>query len=137
MILTRSTSAGPRRQLRRIGFACAVGLFFCLATLPAHAHDDSAPAAPPSAAAREAAGRWTIGILSLATGIAVYYVVQRHRLVNSSHRPPEWDRAMGRNAVLFAVVAAVAVGGVCAALSRPAPAAVQAAAPETDQPMVR
>ena len=58
------------------------------------------------------------GVISLVTAVAVYYGLQRHVLMNSSQHPPEWERAMSRNAVLAAVVGAVVVGGITAAMSR-------------------
>ena len=107
--------------MRRLACAAAIAFFFCIAVLPAYAHDDDGPTKPPTAEAQAAAARMTIAILSLVTGVAVYYIVQRHRLINSAQHPPEWEKKMNRNAILFAVVSAVAVGGISAALSRPAP----------------
>jgi len=110
-------------SMGRLAAAAAAVLFFSLAAMPAFAHDDDGPAAPPTAEAQAAATRWTVGTLSLVAGVGVYYLMQRNRLMNSSQHPPEWEQKMNRNSILFAVVAAVVVGGVVAAMSRPAPIA--------------
>ena len=106
----------------------AIGLFICLASLPALAHDEEKGPAP-SAGEVAAAGQVTTAILSLATGFIVFYGFQRRRALNFDKHPPEWDKKMGRNAILFALISAVVVGGVTAALSRP-PAGASHAAPE-------
>src|SRR4051812_49233819 len=69
--------------IRRLATAAAVALFLSLAVLPAYAHDDDGAALPPSAQAQETAARATIAVLSLVTGVAVYYVMQRKRLTDS------------------------------------------------------
>ncbi len=106
---------------RRVAAIASAALLLSLAVLPALAHDEDGAARPPTAEAQAAGARMTIAVLSLVTGIAVYYVVQRHALINGDKHPPEWGQKMSRNAILFAIVSAVAVGGATAALSRPAP----------------
>lgn len=124
MIYDRSNAwsgrIGPAlRRVRRMAAALAVALLFSLAVAPAYAHGDDEAPPPPTPEAQAAAARGTIAVLSLVTGIAVYYVMQRKRLTDSGQHPAEWDRSMNRNSILFAVIAAVAVGGVTAALSKP------------------
>ena len=105
------------RFARRAAAAVAVALFLSLVTLPAFADDDKP--IPPTPEAQVAAARNTTVALALIAGVAVYYLVQRHRLINGDQHPPEWGAKMNRNAILFAVVAAVGVGGATAALNRP------------------
>jgi len=106
------------RGVRRAASIAVAGVVLGLVTLPAYAHDD-APPTPPTASEVAAAGRTTTAILALLTGGAVFYGFQRHRALNYDKHPPEWDKKMGRSAILFAILSAIAVGGVTAALSRP------------------
>ena len=106
-------------KTRVLATAIITGMLLCLACVPAFAHDDDGPPPPPTPEAQAAAGQMTIAVLSLITGVAVYYAVQRHRLVNSGNRPPEWEAKMNRNAIIFAILAAVLVWGISTALSRP------------------
>jgi hypothetical protein len=122
------------RHARRAVSLIAVGLFLCVAALPVLADDDE-KAPPPSAGEVAAAGRVTTAILSLATGFIVFYAFQRHRALNFDKHPPEWDKRMGRNAVLFALISAAAVGGVTAALSRPPSSPSNAAPAEAPKPL--
>ena len=108
------------RLARRAAVAGAVALFLTMVALPAFADDDAKPS-PPTPEAQAAAARTTAVALALIAGVGVYYLVQRHRLINGDQRPPEWGAKMNRNAILFAVIAAVGVGGATAALNRPQP----------------
>ena len=108
------------RLARSASAAGAIALFLTMVALPAFADDDAKPI-PPTPDAQAAAARTTAVALALIAGVGVYYLVQRHRLINGDQRPPEWGAKMNRNAILFAVVAAVGVGGATAALNRPQP----------------
>ena len=118
-----SRASAPRgisllRLARRAAAAGAAALFLSLVALPAFADDDDKPK-PPTPEAQAAAARNTSVALALIAGIGVYYLVQRHRLINGDQHLPEWGAKMNRNAILFAVVAAVGVGSATAALNRP------------------
>lgn len=99
--------------------AIVVALLLFASIAPAFADDDEGPPPPPSAEAVAAAGRTTIAVLALVVGVAVFYGVQRHSLLNSSKHPPEWQTKMTRNAIVLALLSVVVVWGVCSALSRP------------------
>ena len=102
---------------RRLAAVIALGVLFCLALLPAYAHDEDAKPGLPSAQSQETAGRMTIAALALMAGVGVYYGVQRNALLNGSKHPPEWQKKMDRNAILLAIGAVLAVLGVSYALS--------------------
>ncbi|HLJ53591.1 MAG TPA: hypothetical protein VKT77_01055 [Chthonomonadaceae bacterium] len=130
----RRTTGGGRLPTQAIWSLCrraiagsAALLLMGALAMPVRADDDDDRPQPPTAAAKDAAARTTAVVLGLIAGVGVYYFVQRHRLMNGHGKPPEWDQKMNRNAIVFAIVSAVAVGGVCAAFSLAAPPPKRAA----------
>ncbi len=120
-----SQSKSPMRDARpRAGLlvtALVALLLVCWAASHAYAQDHGEAPAPPTPEALAASGRMTIGVLSLLLGVAVYYGIQRRRLVNADTHSPEWSKKMNVLSIALALGAAGAFWSISNALSRPQP----------------